>query len=309
MTQGSEISSDFPFKSKYVDVHGSKMHYVEQGQGDPILFMHGIPTSSYLWRNIIPYLSPYGRCIAVDLIGLGKSDKPDISYRVFDHIKYIEGFIKALKLERLTLVLQGWGSLIGFDYAMRYPNNVQSLAFMESHIRAISDWAMVSLPLKELCALFNNVEELERSETAGKQFVSQFMPRAVLRKLGSEEIMRYEEPFTKPGSSKPIWQCLRDLPIGDDTRAKDVTELIDNYSKKLRQSSIPKLMLYAIPGYLTTVDTIQWAKEQLPQLKLVYIGEGLHYMPETNPVKLGTELAIWYNEVMKGYSSQKIGLG
>ena len=309
MTQGSEISSAFPFKSKYIDIYGSKMHYVEQGQGDPILFLHGIPTSSYLWRNIIPYLSPYGRCIAVDMIGLGKSDKPNISYRIFDHIKYIEGFIEALKLDRITLVLHGWGSIIGFDYAMRYPNKVKALAFMESHIRCLDDWDKISLPLKELCALFNDVDELEKDETSGKQFVSHFLPNAVLRKLQAEEIMQYEAPFTTPESGKPIWQCLRDLPIGDDERTKDVKALIDNYSKKLTQSSIPKLMLYAIPGYLTTVDTIQWAKDQLPQLKLVYIGEGLHYIPETNPVKHSTELTIWYSEITQEYLKPKVSLG
>src|SRR5258707_79307 len=113
------IPSNFPYTSQYVDVYGSKMHYFEQGEGDPILFLHGIPTSSYLWRNVIPHISTLGRCIAPDLIGMGKSDKPDIEYSLSDHIKYIEKFIDTLKLKNLTLVLHGWGSIIGFNYAIR----------------------------------------------------------------------------------------------------------------------------------------------------------------------------------------------
>ena len=104
------ISSEFPYESKFVDVHGSKMHYVEEGQGDPILFLHGNPTSSYLWRNIIPAASKHGRAIAVDLIGMGRSDKPDIGYRFVDHARYVDGFIEALGLTNITLVIHDWGS-------------------------------------------------------------------------------------------------------------------------------------------------------------------------------------------------------
>ncbi|MFQ5574838.1 MAG: alpha/beta fold hydrolase, partial [Terriglobia bacterium] len=113
------VSAEFPFESKYVEILGSKMHYIDEGAGDPILFLHGNPTSSYLWRNIIPYLVPHGRCVAPDLIGMGKSDKPPIDYRFFTHSKYVEGFIDALGLENITLVIHDWGSGLGFHYAMR----------------------------------------------------------------------------------------------------------------------------------------------------------------------------------------------
>lgn len=291
--QEEHISVEFPYQSKYIPVLGSNMHYVEEGEGDPILFIHGIPTSSYLWRNVIPSLSPLARCIAVDLIGLGKSDKPDIKYRVFDHIKYIEGFIKALKLKNLTLVLHGWGSVIGFDYAMRHEDNVKALAFMESYVRYTSDWNSISLPLLELCALFNEIEQQDDESKEEVSFVSKFMPMAVMRELTQEEIKQYEEPFIEPGSSDPIWQCLRDLPIGYQG-SSDVRDLINRYSKKLTQSKMPKLMIYAMPGYVTTMETVQWAKNKLPHLKLVDIGEDLSYIPESNPVALGKELAKWY---------------
>src|SRR5438105_5252802 len=105
------ISPAFPYQSRYAEVYGSKLHYVEEGSGDPIVFLHGVPTSSYLWRNIIPHLSSHARCIALDLIGFGKSDKPDIDYTVFDHIHYLEGFIQSLNLRDITFVLHGWGSV------------------------------------------------------------------------------------------------------------------------------------------------------------------------------------------------------
>src|SRR5210317_59357 len=131
MVTSLKISTAFPFKPHYVQVHGSKMHYVDEGSGDPILFLHGNPTSSYLWRNIIPHLSSQGRCIAPDLIGMGKSDKPDLEYRFFDHVKYIEGFIEKLGLQNITLVIHDWGSALSFHYAMRNENNIKGIAFME----------------------------------------------------------------------------------------------------------------------------------------------------------------------------------
>ena len=120
-----EISADFPFESHYVEVLGSKMHYIDEGEGDPILFLHGNPTSSYLWRNIIPHVTSLGRAIAPDLIGMGKSDKPDIEYRFFDHVKYIDDFIEALGLKNITLVIHDWGSGLGFHYAHRNDTNIK----------------------------------------------------------------------------------------------------------------------------------------------------------------------------------------
>ena len=140
MSTTSDISPDFPYESKFMEVLGSKLHYIEQGSGDPILFLHGNPESSYIWRNIIPHLSPLGRCVAPDLIGFGKSDKPDIEYRVFDHIKYVEELIRALELKNITFVIHDWGSAIGSHYAMGNPGNVKGLAMMEAHLRPIPTW-------------------------------------------------------------------------------------------------------------------------------------------------------------------------
>ena len=134
------ISPEFPYEPHYVEVLGSKMHYVDEGAGDPILFLHGNPTSSYVWRNIIPYLVPLGRCLAPDLIGMGRSDKPDIEYRFLDHVRYVDGFIEQLGLTNLTLVIHDWGSALGFYYAMRHENNIKGLAFMEPIIMPVPSW-------------------------------------------------------------------------------------------------------------------------------------------------------------------------
>ena len=133
------ISADFPYAPHYVDVHGSRMHYIEAGNGDPVLFLHGNPTSSYLWRNIIPHVQSHARCIALDLIGMGKSDKPDIDYSFFDHATYVEGFIETLGLQNLTLVIHDWGSALGFHYAMRNEANIKALAFMEAIHNALPE--------------------------------------------------------------------------------------------------------------------------------------------------------------------------
>jgi len=130
-----DISPKFPFESKFVDINGSKMHYVDVGKGDPILFLHGQPTSSYLWRNVIPYLQKNGRCIAPDLIGMGKSGKPDIAYTFDDHYDYLVKFIEKLNLKNITLVIHDWGSGLGFHYAKYHPNNIKGIAFMEALLK------------------------------------------------------------------------------------------------------------------------------------------------------------------------------
>src|SRR5207249_3312833 len=124
--------ADFPFAVRDVQVHGARMAYIDEGSGDPIVFLHGNPTSSYLWRNVIPHVRDVGRCIAPDLIGMGRSDKPDIGYRFVDHALYIDGFLEALGLDRITFVVHDWGSALGFDWAMRHESRVRGLAFMEA---------------------------------------------------------------------------------------------------------------------------------------------------------------------------------
>lgn len=285
-----QISKDFPYSSQFVDVLGSKMHYIEQGSGHPILFLHDIPTCCYLWRNVIPHLSRLGRCIAPDLIGMGKSDKPAIEYSIEDHIRYIDHFIEAMNLKKVTLVLHGWGSIIGFDYAMRNEKNCRGLIFYESFLRPMNG-DNISLPYQQQLMALEEQENIKNISLNGVDFVDFVLPQTMMRSLTSEELRFYREPFVREGSSKPLAQYFNELPRGDGKSKVD--NIIAEYSKKLVKSYLPKLMLYSLPGFITTVASIMWAKEHLSNLEIAEIGEDLHYAQESNPVLMGETISIW----------------
>ncbi len=290
--EAQALSANFPFVSHYADVLGRKMHYVEQGEGTPILFLHGMPTSNYLWRNVIPSIASEGRCIALDLIGMGKSDKPLIEYTTFEHIEYLNAFIEALGLQDFVMVLHGWGSVIGFDYAMKHPKNVKGIAFYESHIRPVAGWDMLSLPVKELYAIeFESVDKAKQAICQENYFIERALPAGILRTLTKEEKDAYAAPFLTEESRQPLWQYFQELPKGQGETP--VFALIDAYSKKLQESPIPKLMLYATPGFITTMDTVRWASDHLPNLRLADLGDGLHYVQESNPQLMAEEIVGW----------------
>jgi haloalkane dehalogenase len=285
------IPSDFPYESHYVDIHGSKMHYIEEGIGDPILLLHGMPTSSYLWRNIIPHLISLGRCIAVDLIGMGKSDKPDIEYSIEDHIKYIETFIETLNLKKVTFIMHGWGSIIGLRYAMQHEKNCKGLVFYEAYLQPLNN-NNLSLPYQE--QLYEIQENSYDITTDGARFVSQFLPQMVLRALTEEEMQNYCEPFVLSGTGKPLNQYAQEI-LPDNN--KKLNSIIEDYSRQLMKSSLPKLMLYSVPGFITTIATVMWAKEHLTNLEIIDIGEALHCAQETNPDVMGETISIWLQGV------------
>lgn len=289
-TQGS-VSAACHYPSRFVSVQGSKIHYIEDGKGDPVVFLHGMPTSSYLWRNIMPSLSDKAHCIAPDLIGMGASDKPAIDYTIYDHINYIQGFIEALALENITFVLHGWGSVIGFDYARRHADNVKALAFLESHVRPTTDWDMLSLPIQQLTALLKRPGASYHAVVEQNYLIDKFLPNGVLRKLSKEEFENYRKPFADPESRKPLWQYIQDLPLGE---GNGVVALIEKYSQWLQQAPQPKLMLYAVPGFITTMATVQWAKEHIQNLTLVELQDALHFAQESVPDVFCKELRNWY---------------
>lgn len=294
------ISERLSYPSQFVEVYESKMHYIEAGEGNPILFLHGIPTSCYLWRNIIPHLSSLGRCIAPDLIGFGKSDKPDIEYTVFDHIKYIDKFIETLNLKHITLILHGWGSVIGFDYATRNENNCVGIVFYEAFLRSVNGHD-VALPFQEQIHELQSEENIADIITNGASFVDKVIPQHVMRQLSDEEMNNYRQPFVQEGTGKPILQYLKDLPKGD--HKSKVDDLIANYSKKLTKSSLPKLMLYSVPGFVTTIATAMWAKEHLPHLEIAEIGEELHLAQESYPQLMGETISVW----LQGVEQMQVG--
>ncbi len=292
--QHLNISAGFPFKSNYISILGSNMHYIDEGSGDPVLFLHGNPTSSYLWRNIIPYLTSRSRCIAPDLIGMGKSDKPDIEYRFVDHSKYVESFIDKMKLKNITFVVHDWGSALGFHYAMRHEGNVKGIAFMEAIIKT-AKW-------DEFPADFKMGFKLFRTPLIGwfmivvmNIFVEQILPKAIVRSLTEKEKNYYRNPFKHFKHRKPIWRWPNEIPING--KPADVTEIVQNFNKRLLESDLPKLLFYANPGGIIPPAMVEWCREKLKNLKTVDIGRGIHYLQEDNPDLIGSELAKWYKNL------------
>lgn len=280
--------------SKYIDVCGSKMHYIEAGQGRPILFLHGVPTSSYVWRHIIPHLALLGRCIAPDLIGFGSSAKPNIDYSITDHIRYIEKFIDALKLDNLVIIMHGLGSVIGFDYAMKHEKRCAGLVFYESLLRSENGYD-VSLPLQEQLNNFAQQESELDLATDGTSFVDKMILQSIMRRLTEEEMQNYRQPFSTKASCKPITQYLKEMPKGLNNSKVD--KIIADYSVKLTKSTLPKLMLYSVPGFITTIATVMWAKEHIPNLELVDIGDELHLGQEVYSERIGETISAWLQAI------------
>ena len=279
---------------KFVEIFGSNIHYLEEGKGDPILFLHGIPTSSYVWRKVIPYLSSLGRCIAPDLIGFGRSDKPDIAYTVQDHIKYIEKFIEILGLTRITLVMHAWGSVIGFDYAMHHENNCKGLVFYEAFMRTMEPFD-VALPLQEHLTLLDEQWRMDEFLIDGSAFVDRIMSPMMMTDLSEEEMENYKQPLLQKGSGKPLLQYIKECPRGENN--SKINQLIEGYTNKLTRSSLPKLMLYSVPGFITTIATVMWAKEHLPNLEVADVGEELHLAQESNPQLIGETISAWLQAI------------
>ena len=287
----ASISADFPFESKFIEIYGSKMHYIDEGAGDPILFLHGNPTSSYLWRNVIPYLIPHGRCIALDLIGMGKSEKPQLDYRFADHVKFVEGFIDKLQLANITLVLHDWGSGLGFHYTSRHEDNVKALAFMEAIVRPMR-WNQFPIGPRIGFKLFRTPGIGWFMLSIMNMFVTQILPQMTVRKLSSAEMDQYLAPFATIESRKPVrrWPC--EIPL--DGEPKDMVDLVATYSRKLQESELPKMLLYGNPGAVVNANAVDWCRRNLKNLQAVDIGPGLHYLQEDNPHLIGEELARWY---------------
>jgi len=289
-----DISAEYNFESHYIDVDGSKIHYIDAGSGDPVLFLHGNPTSSYLWRNIIPYLSSSGRCIAMDLIGMGKSDKPDIDYRFVDHAKYVDGFIETLGLRNITLVIHDWGSALGFHYAMRHEANVKGIAFMEAILKPAT-WDEFPKNVKTGFKLLRT-PLIGWLMIAGLNiFVEKVLPSAIVRKLTEKEMNFYRAPFRNRKDRKPMWRWPNEIPI--DNRPADVTGIVQEYNRRLQESNLPKLLFYAHPGGIMQKPMIDWCRQNLKNLTTVDIGKGIHYLQEDNPQLIGAELLKWYKSL------------
>ena len=275
----------------YADVLGSRMYYVDVGEGPPVLFLHGNPTSSYLWRNVIPHVSGVGRCIAPDLIGMGRSDKPDLDYRFVDHARYVDGFIDALGLEDVTLVVHDWGSALGFHYAHRNEDNVRGLAFMEAILAPVPSWDAFPEGARQMFQAFRTPGVGWDLIAKQNVFIEQAIPGSVVRKLSDVEMEAYRAPFPDEQSRKPIWRWPNEIPI--EGEPADVTEIVGAYNGWLQETQLPKLLFHADPGALIQAPTVEWARSALPNLETVDLGKGIHYVQEDNPDTIGREVARW----------------
>lgn len=294
----SAISAEFPFERSYIEVNGSKMAYVDEGEGPVVLFLHGNPTSSYIWRNIIPHVSDDHRAIALDLIGMGASDKPDIDYTLQDHLDYLEGFVAALGLEDITLVLHDWGGGLGTYYAANHSENIKALAIMEAAVPP-------ALPIR----LWDDLKPEAVRETyramrdpivgpkliLGQNiFIEKIIPSGVLRTLSEAEIDAYGAPFLTPEDRKPLLIWALEIPI-EGTPERNVKAMGQAYTW-LTTSEQPKLVLYASPGWLFAAEAVEWIAANYSNVETRYIGAGLHYIQEDQPESVGRNISDWLRD-------------
>jgi len=272
-------------------VLGSHMAYREAGpSGAPAaLFLHGNPTSSFIWRRIIPHVAASARCIAPDLIGFGQSGKPDIAYRFDDHVRYLDAFIEAAGLSSAYLVAQDWGTALAFHLAARRPDFVRGLAFME-FIRPTPSWDefLQAQAVREIFRRFRTPGEGERLILEGNAFVEQVLPGAVARQLGDEEMQVYRAPFPTPRSRLPTWRFPNELPIAGEPR--DVHATLERAHEALASSPYPKLLFAADPGGLVSPAFARDFARGLHECRLVELGAGIHYLQEDHPDAIGTEV-------------------
>ncbi|MHA1548884.1 MAG: haloalkane dehalogenase [Alphaproteobacteria bacterium] len=284
--------SAFPFESRFVEVLGSQMHYVEIGEGDPILFIHGNPTSSYLWRNIIPHVSGQARCIAVDLIGMGKSDHPDIAYRYDDQYRYLNAFIDALGIgSNLTLVIHDWGSGLGFRWAHEHANDVRAIAFMEGMIRPMS-YADLPGSLKVVMRLMRTSFFNWLMVGVGNLFLRKLLPDLTHGKMRPETLAYYRSAYPSVASRRAVRQWPREVPF--DGQPADNHAVVAAYREWLTRTDIPKLLLHVDDGVSIKGPEIAWCGENLANLDIVDLGPGKHFLQETHPDAIGRELSAWY---------------
>jgi len=282
---------------KFIVVENSRIHYADEGTGKPIVFLHGVPVSSYLWRNIISSLSDTTRCIAPDLIGMGKSDKPDIQYSFFDHVEYFDSFINKLDLHNITLVVHGLlGSAIGFYYAMRNQDNVKAIAFYEAYVRPAISYKALSLPIRHLLRPLSKNPKMGYKLVVENNFlIDKLLPGTTLHDLNDEEMDNYKKPFLTPRDRRPLWQYVQDFFIGENRQK--VIECVTQYSEYLKTSKVPKLLMYTIPGFVTTMDCVKWCRDNLPNLRVADLEEDLYLAPESNPFIFNQILRDWYLEI------------
>ena len=275
-----------------VRVLDSTMAYREAGSPNSptALFLHGNPTSSYIWRNIIPLVAPVAHCIAPDLIGFGQSGKPGIEYRFFDHVRYLDAFLDKVGISSAYVVAHDWGTALAFHLAARRPEFVRGLAFME-FIRPMPTWGDFHADAVETFKKFRTPGVGERMILDENAFVEGVLPGATVRQLTEEEMAVYRAPFPTPESRRPTWRFPNDLPIAGEPA--DVYSVMEEAHRALAQASYPKLLFAGDPGALVSPGFAESLASRLKNCRVVHIGPGIHYLPEDNPKAIGSAVHEW----------------
>jgi haloalkane dehalogenase len=281
-----DISPADPHPRRRVRVLDSEISYVDTGRGDPIVFLHGNPTSSYLWRNVVPHVSRLGRCLAPDLVGMGRSGKsPRQAYRFGDHAAYLDAWFEALDLTRnVTLVVHDWGSALGFHRAFRHPGQFKAIAYMEA----------IALPLRwddfgEAAEMFQALrsDRGERMVLEDNFFVERILPGSVIRKLGEEEMIAYRMPYLEREARLPTLVWPREIPV--EGEPADVVAVVESYGKWLARSELPKLLVLSDPGAIMRGRTRDFCRSWPNQREMTV--KGRHFLVEDSPHQIGAALA------------------
>jgi len=291
----NQISAEFPFQSHFIDIENTVIHYIDETTKEKtdtvFLFVHGNPTSSYLWRNIIRHTMPFGRCIALDLIGFGKSGKPNIEYSYQDHIKYLNHFINKLNLKNIVLVLHDWGGAIGFNYAMNNSENIKGIVFMETFCKPM-EWHNLDFMTRFVFKIFRDEKAGQKWNGKHNAFLRFILPMSINRKLTETEKQIYFNPYKTISDRKPIVKFPQELPFKGEGTLNE--KIADNYYKWLQQSTIPKLLLYAKPGVQIQTREVELYKSIFKNLTAAFIGMGKHYIQEDQPDNIGDAIKKWY---------------
>lgn len=283
---------------QFVEVRGKRLAYVEMGEGDPIVFQHGNPTSSYLWRNIMPHLADQGRCIAVDLIGMGDSEKLNNpgpqSYGYVEQRDYLFAAWEALNInDRVTFVIHDWGSALGFDWAQQHAESMLGIAYMEAIVRPVT-WDEWPERARQVFQGFRS-EAGEAMVLDKNIFVERVLPSSVLRDLTDEEMNVYRRPFQETGEDRrPTLTWPRQIPI--DSEPEDVYDIVAGYSSWMAASELPKLFVNADPGSILVGAQREFCRTWKNQQEVTVAG--LHFLQEDSPHEIGKAIADWRKQII-----------
>jgi len=255
------------------------------------LFLHGNPTSSFLWRRVLPGLTGSAWCVAVDLIGMGRSGKPDIGYGFAEHAAYLEAFADQLALRDVTVVGHDWGAVLGLDLLRRRPDVVGRIAVCEGHLHPFGRFEEMGAGAAELFSRLRTPGTGEQLVLAENFFVEQVLPAGMNRTLTAAEHDAYREPFPTPRDRLPVLRWIQQIPVDGDPA--DVEEVIRRNQEVLLHGPAPRLLLHGEPGSVVGPAEVDWCRRESAGLEIVSVGAGTHFLPEDQPEAFSHALAVW----------------